>query len=123
MACAMPRTRISKTSAPTCPLPRLLSLYRASKREREGPIAEQWEGEGVPGVPRERPSPVSLRSPPSPASKRGRGDRRTVEGKQGKEKVPQLTRSSQRLDSKAPAANGNVPAALAATASARRVAT
>jgi hypothetical protein len=65
----------------TAPLP----LYRASEREREGPAAKRWEGEGAILCDRWITSMTSscavrghrvLRSPspqPSPASKRGRG--------------------------------------------------
>src|SRR5712671_949362 len=50
---------------------RAVSSLPLPLREREGPIAEQWEGEGV-GAARENPSPSRCAGPS--LSRKGRGD-------------------------------------------------
>src|SRR5260221_6500713 len=58
---------------------KLLAFFPLPSREREGPIAEQWEGEGALAtsrfILRQPPHPPASRVPPSPA--RGEGSRQT----------------------------------------------
>ncbi len=50
-----------------------LPLYRASKREREGPTAKQWEGEGRAGEHHVLPQPSPVIPAPLPRFEAGEG--------------------------------------------------
>src|SRR5258708_2858918 len=56
---------------------KLLAFFPLPSREREGPIAEQWEGEGALAtsgfILRQPPHPPASRVPPSPAGGEGPG--------------------------------------------------